>query len=87
MTPEEFGMLLHSKKLSSLYPEQLWLNHLEELEQSGKFNEPAAQPHHFCKPQNTVYKLRALQAHQDEETQKPNAISQVLIFLHLRKAA
>jgi hypothetical protein len=78
-------MLLHSKTLLHLYPEQLWLGTLEE---SGKFDQNAeenkiASPK-FCKPNNTAYKLRQLEISKAETVESPLSH---LIHFFTRKAA
>ncbi len=82
-------MLLHSKELQRLYPEQIWL---EDLQKSGQYADSdvvdltaggKAHAPKFCKPQQTAYKLRQLQASAEERS----ALGQLLTILKLRKAA
>jgi hypothetical protein len=85
-------MLLHSKELLRLYPEQIWL---DDLQKSGQYADsddldlpdlPDGSRVHgpkFCKPQHTAYKLRQLQASSEEQS----ALGQLLTILKLRKAA
>jgi hypothetical protein len=75
-------MLLHSKTLYHLYPEQTWLHSLEE---SGKFEDETASSPKFCKPRHNIYKLRQLEIECAGETEGP--IGQLLHFLTGRKAA
>jgi len=78
-------MLLHSKTLYRLYPEQTWLANLQK---SGTYdqdsdNENSPDAPKFCKPKHTAYKLRQLEA-----VEKPVAPLEHLInLLTLRKAS
>jgi hypothetical protein len=82
-------MLLHSKTLYRLYPEQIWL---ADLQNSGRYASRADQATErdasvsnpkFCKPHNTAYKLRQLQAPVEEQS----TLVHLLTFLRLRRAA
>ena len=77
-------MLLHSKTLYRLYPEQTWLANLQKTSAAGQEtdNEIDDAPK-FCKPQNSGYRLRQLQA----EEMPATGLDQLKNILGLRKAS
>jgi len=77
-------MLVHSRTLYHLYPEQQWLDNLQDTHSSQTAAaEPGAAWPRPCKANTTAYNLRRLQSRED----LPTALDHIKDFLDLYRAA
>jgi len=74
-------MLVHSRTLYHLYPEQMWLDNLQDtISSEEEVKDAGPKP---CKPNTTAYNLRRMQSRED----LPTALGHLKDFLDLYRAA